>query len=67
MSEKKKLLTTDDVEDLYSIDKQSQKIYREKHGMPFMKVGKRIRYKTSDLDAWVDANTKSGDASEEHN
>ena len=67
MNEKKKLLTTDDVEDLYSIDKQSQKIYREKHGMPFMKVGKRIRYKTSDIDAWVDANTKSGDASEEHN
>ena len=67
MNEKKKLLTTDDVENIYSINKQSQKIYREKYGIPFMKVGKRIMYKTSDIDAWVDANIKAGDSSEDHN
>ena len=67
MDEKKKLLTTDDVVTLYSMDKQTQKIYREKYSMPFMKLGKRIRYKTSDVDAWVDANIKTGDDSEEHN
>ena len=61
------LLTTDDIESRYKIDKQTQKIYREKHGLPFMKPGKRIFYRKADVDAWVDELLETAkDNAEEH-
>ncbi len=47
------LLTTDEVADRYKIDKQTQKIYREKQGLPFTKPGKRIYYNKAALDLWL--------------
>lgn len=53
MKENEELLTTDEVEQRYKIDKQTQKIYREKQGLPFTKPGKRIYYNKILLDMWL--------------
>ena len=53
MKENEELLTTDEVEERYKIDKQTQKIYREKQGLPFTKPGKRIYYIKAALDGWL--------------
>ena len=47
------LLTTDDVVTRYKIPKQTQKIYREKHGLPFTKPAKRIYYFKAQFDTWL--------------
>ncbi|DAB41147.1 MAG TPA: hypothetical protein CFH81_02275 [Sulfurovum sp. UBA12169] len=49
------LLTTDDLLSRYKLDKQTQKILREREcdPMPFKKIGKRIYYVKIDIDAWV--------------
>ena len=53
MKENEELLTTDEVAKRYKIDKQTQKIYREKQGLPFTKPGKRIYYNKAALDMWL--------------
>ncbi len=47
------LLTTEEVAERYKIPKQTQKIYREKQGLPFTKPGKRILYNKVLLDMWL--------------
>jgi len=47
------LLTTDDVVTRYKIPKQTQAIYREKHGLPFVKPAKRIYYFKKQFDQWL--------------
>ena len=53
MNENEELLTTDEVETRYKIDKQTQKIYRNKQNLPFTKPGKRILYNKVLLDMWL--------------
>ena len=53
-SMEEEILTTDEVEARYKIDKQTQKIYREKHGLPFMKPAKRIYYFKDEVDKWFE-------------
>ncbi len=53
MNENEELLTTDEIAERYKIDKYTQKIYREKQGLPFMKPGKRIYYNKKYFDLWL--------------
>jgi len=52
-NEQEELLTTEEVAERYKIPKQTQKIYREKHNMPFLKIGKRYQYNKVQLDMWL--------------
>jgi excisionase family DNA binding protein len=48
------MLTTDEVADRYKIDKQTQSRYRRTLGLPYTRPGKRILYRRSELEAWLD-------------
>ena len=51
--QKEEWLTSEEVEKRYKIPKQTQNIFREKHNMPFTKVGKRYQYNKLQLDMWL--------------
>ena len=61
------MITTDEFEERYKMDKQTQKICREKYGLPYIKPGKRIFYRNTDVEAWIEKQIKiNGDDAEEH-
>lgn len=33
----------------------------KRHGIPYIKVGRLVKYRQSDLDAWLEARTVDGD------
>ena len=55
---KKILLTEQEVEDDYGINKrtlQRERVY--KTGIPYVKIGRRVRYKRSTVDQYIQDNT----------
>ena len=66
MSQKKKiskniLLSEKEVEKLYGL--QSRTLQRERYlgvGIPYVKIGKRVRYKNTDIEQHIDQHTVGG-------
>ena len=55
---KKILLTEQEVEDDYGINKRTLQRERTfKTGIPYVKIGKRVRYKRSTIDQYIQDNT----------
>ncbi len=61
MSEDKKLLTVDDLSNLLKISKKS--IYKNYKNwqIPYIKMGKIIRFNETSLKMWLNSKTKNGD------
>ena len=58
---KKILLTEQEVEDDYGINKrtlQRERVYNI--GIPYVKIGRRVRYKRSTVDQYIQDNTVGG-------
>ena len=58
---KKILLTEQEVEDDYGINKrtlQRERVYNT--GIPYVKIGRRVRYKRSTVDQYIQDNTVGG-------
>ncbi len=54
MKENEELLTIDEVVERYKISKYNQKIFRDKHSLPYSDTpGKAIYYKKVLLDMWL--------------
>ncbi len=53
MKENEELLTTEDVAERYKISKHTQKIFREKQGLPYLTPGSQILYNKVLLDMWL--------------
>ena len=54
----KKYLTQDELAEEYRISKSTQSKYRMAKKIPFIKIGGRyIRYKRTDIEAWLDAHS----------
>ena len=57
MNTKEKLqsewLTIQDLNDVMNINTDTQAKYRSAGTIPFYKIGKRIMYKASEIDAWL--------------
>ena len=52
------LLTENEVEEFYGINKrtlQRERVYQT--GIPYVKIGKRVRYKRSTVDQYIQDNT----------
>ena len=57
-SELTKLLTPDDVAELFQIDKQLLNKWRSaRRGPQFVKIGHAVRYRAEDVKVWVDGQT----------
>ena len=58
---KRILLTEDQVCEILNLNKNS--LQRERcsgYGIPYIKIGRRVRYKLSDIEKYLDANTVGG-------
>ena len=58
---KKILLTEKEVEEFYGINKrtlQRERVYQT--GIPYVKIGKRVRYQRSTVDQYIKDNTVGG-------
>lgn len=51
----KEWLTPADLEKEYAISQNNQKKLRMHRKIPFYKIGKYIRYKKSDIEAWFES------------
>lgn len=53
------LLTTDQVADLLGIQVQTLESWRytKRYALPFVKVGRSVRYRPADVDAFIEAQT----------
>ncbi len=47
-------ITPDELYKIFGIAKQTQAQYRVAKTIPFSQVGKKIFYKKSDIDKWID-------------
>lgn len=57
------LMTPDDAAAYLSINKRKLQLDRvTKRAIPFIKIGRLVRYKQSDLDAYISAQTVGGSA-----
>ena len=55
------LLTENEVEEFYGINKrtlQRERVYQT--GIPYVKIGKRVRYQRSTIDQYIQDNTVGG-------
>ncbi len=48
-------LSIDELTAHYGIPKNSQASLRSKRKIPFHKIGRMIKYKISDIDAWIES------------
>ena len=58
---KRILLTEDEVCEILNLNKNS--LQRERcngYGIPYVKIGRRVRYKLSDIDKYLETNTVGG-------
>ena len=57
-----KLLNDDQAADLLGIRPQTLAVWRMtgRHSLPFVRVGRAVRYRMSDLLAWLDSRTVGG-------
>jgi excisionase family DNA binding protein len=54
-----KLLTESQVAELYGITKPCLRRWRhERRGLPFVKVGRLVRYRQSDVEAFISSNVQ---------
>ena len=57
----KLLLTEDEVSRIFNISKHTLRSDRFKgSGLPYIKIERRVRYKVSDIEKYLDANTVGG-------
>lgn len=56
---KSEMLTTAEAAEMLGIQPQTLNLWRctGRHGLPFVRVGRSIRYRVSDLTAWLDGRT----------
>ena len=54
------LLTPNDAADLMQVSVGTLQVWRStrRHGLPYVKVGACVRYRRSDIEAWLDKRTK---------
>ena len=55
------LLSEKEVEEIYGLN--SRTLQRERNlgvGMPYVKIGKRVRYKNTDIEKYIDLHTVGG-------
>ncbi len=54
-----KLLTTDQTAEYLGVGKETLNVWRatKRYNIPYIKVGKLIKYRKSDLDRWLDERT----------
>lgn len=50
---RKEWLTTSDFEELFGVSSRMQKYYRDECGLPFSQQGRKIFYKTSDVEKFM--------------
>lgn len=51
--------TTEQVSNLIGVQPNTLEIWRHRGiGPPFVKMGRLVRYKSADLDAWIDRQTR---------
>ncbi len=55
------LLTPDDTANLMQVSTGTLQVWRStgRHGLPFVKVGNCVRYRLSDIEAWLADRTQS--------
>lgn len=51
---RKSILTTSDVKELTGISSRMQKYHRDKGHLPYSQNGRRILYRTEDIEAFID-------------
>jgi excisionase family DNA binding protein len=60
-----RLLTPEDVAELLGISERTLEFWRyQGRGPAFLRVGKRVRYRPTDVEAFLAANREGGDASQ---
>ena len=64
MGDGNQLLTEVEAAKLLNVHFHSLAVWRSngKHGIPFVKIGRAVRYRVADLLAWIDANTRNKSA-----
>lgn len=60
-----KLLTPDQVSELLGINTHTLAVWRSngRYNLPYIKAGRLVRYRASDVSAFIDRSTKSFDSS----
>lgn len=63
--DKDEVLTPDDVEREFKVDKDTQKYWRwlstrGRSSFPFFKISKLVRYRRSELERWIVAQNRQG-------
>jgi len=57
------IMTTDDAAAYLSVNKRKLQLDRvSKRAIPFIKIGRLVRYRKADLDAYISAQTVGGNA-----
>lgn len=57
----KRLLSREEVHDVYGIGKRFLELAPSRgNGPRFVRVGRLVRYRTADVDAWIASNTSGG-------
>ena len=57
------LISPDEVAEILGVATQTLAIWRcaRRYGLPFVRVGRLIRYRKADVEAWLTARTQKGD------
>jgi excisionase family DNA binding protein len=55
----KRLLTPDEAAELLGVEVQTLAVWRTtgRYGLPFVTVGRSVRYKAADIEKWIERNT----------
>lgn len=61
-----RLLTIEELSDRLGISKGSLYNMTSKHSIPFVKVGKRIRFDEAEIDRWLEAQKLGPSTMEDH-
>lgn len=63
-SQSSTLLTRDQAAELLGIKPQTLAVWAStgRYGLPVVRVGRSVRYRSSDLDAWLEKRTDQSDA-----
>ena len=58
------LLDTDEAANYLGVARNTLEVWRSagRYGLQFVRVGRRIKYRKSDLDAWIESRTASSTA-----
>lgn len=66
ISQANALLTPNDAADMMQVSVGTLQVWRStgRHSLPFVKVGGCVRYRRSDIEAWLDRRTQANGATE---